>query len=425
MSASETPTRPNQPAGVARQAGQEDSRTAGETKRFYPKTHANFWKSKLEHRTYSYDGKMCEVPEWSVRIQFKGIRRSFDLETANKEEAAAKARDIYLSLVTKGWSATLAELTPQPITPVNMTEGNPTVGEFLAEVERTSTLKPKTFHRYAQYFRMMAAQIQGVKSDRSRYNYRTGGLTNWHERVDTIPLSAITPAAVADWKIAYLKRAGSDPRRRLEVNRSFNSALRHCKSLFSAQIINQPNFGVKIPRFKVRDIRIRHSCGVVNGWQTDDHYLSGNVREKLAVADAAAVTDPRFHENVEALKSVQPADLSATEIDVRLGASWLPPEDVKQFAHELLNIPSGVEIGHVHALGTWHINGNWEARGATANTTDWGTNRYTALELTEDALNLKTPTVYDLNEDKKPVVNAEATEAAREKQERIKDRFKE
>lgn len=162
-----------------------------------------------------------------------------------------------------------------------------------------------------------------------------------------------------------------------------------------------------------------------NEWETDDHYLSGNVREKLAVADAAAVTDSRFLENVEALKSVQPADLNATEIDVRLGASWLPPEDVKQFTQELLNIPSGVEIGHVHALGTWHLTGNWEARGATANTTDWGTNRYTALELIEDALNLKTPTVYDLNEDKKPVVNAEATEAAREKQERIKERFKE
>ncbi|HOM44457.1 MAG TPA: DEAD/DEAH box helicase family protein [Verrucomicrobiota bacterium] len=162
-----------------------------------------------------------------------------------------------------------------------------------------------------------------------------------------------------------------------------------------------------------------------NQWETDDHYLSGNVREKLAVADAAAVTDSRFLKNVEALKSVQPADLNATEIDVRLGASWLPPEDVKQFTQELLNIPSGVEIGHIHALGTWHLTGNWEARGATANTTDWGTNRYTALELIEDALNLKTPTVYDLNEDKKPVVNAEATEAAREKQERIKARFKE
>jgi N12 class adenine-specific DNA methylase len=161
-----------------------------------------------------------------------------------------------------------------------------------------------------------------------------------------------------------------------------------------------------------------------NQWETDDQYLSGNVREKLIVADAAAVTDARFHENVEALKSIQPEDLPATEIDVRLGASWLPPNDVKQFIHSLLNVSSGVEVGHVHALGSWHMNADWEARAATSNTTDWGTDRYTGLELIEDALNLKTPTVYDMV-DKKPAVNAQATEAAREKQERIKDRFKE
>ncbi|HXT42343.1 MAG TPA: hypothetical protein VN887_20210, partial [Candidatus Angelobacter sp.] len=159
-------------------------------------------------------------------------------------------------------------------------------------------------------------------------------------------------------------------------------------------------------------------------WETDDQYLSGNVREKLVAADAAALADRLFAENVEALKSIQPEDLSATEIDVRLGASWLPPDDVKHFIHKLLNVPSGVEVGHVHALGSWHLNANWEAKGATANTTDWGTDRYTALELIEDALNLKTPTVYDFV-DKKPVVNAQATEAAREKQERIKEQFKE
>lgn len=159
-------------------------------------------------------------------------------------------------------------------------------------------------------------------------------------------------------------------------------------------------------------------------WETEDKYLSGNVREKLVAADSANVSDPRFHENVEALKSVQPPDLPATEIDVRLGAAWLPPSDVQQFVHELLAVPSGVEVGHIHALGSWHVTADWEAKGATANTTDWGTNRYTALELIEETLNLKTPTVYDYV-DKKPVVNAQATEAAREKQERIKERFKE
>jgi len=162
-----------------------------------------------------------------------------------------------------------------------------------------------------------------------------------------------------------------------------------------------------------------------NQWETDDQYLSGNVREKLAVVDAAAFNDSAFAVNVEALKSVQPADLNATEIDVRLGASWLPQDDVKRFVHELLKVSSGVEVGHVHALGTWYVKGDWEVKGATANTTDWGTDRCTALDLIEDVLNLKTPTVYDLDEKKNPVINAQATEAAREKQERIKERFKE
>src|SRR6202142_804443 len=159
-------------------------------------------------------------------------------------------------------------------------------------------------------------------------------------------------------------------------------------------------------------------------WETEDQYLSGNVREKLVAADSASVADARFRENVEALKSVKPSDLPATEIVVRLGASWLPPSDVQHFVQGLLGIPAGVEVGHIHALGSWHVTGNWEAKGATANTTDWGTNRYTALELIEETLNLKTPTVYDYV-DKKPVVNAQSTEAAREKQERIKERFKE
>ncbi len=161
-----------------------------------------------------------------------------------------------------------------------------------------------------------------------------------------------------------------------------------------------------------------------NQWETDDQYLSGNVREKLAVADAAAVTDPRFAENVEALKSVQPEDLPATEIDVRLGASWLPPDDVKQFiqrtAQRLVRRrnrprPRARLLAHQRRLGGARRDRQHDGLGHRP---------LHRLELIEDALNLKTPTVYDMV-DKKPVVNAQATEAAREKQERIKEQFKE
>jgi len=79
-------------------------------------------------------------------------------------------------------------------------------------------------------------------------------------------------------------------------------------------------------------------------------------------------------------------DLAATEIDVRLGASWLPREDVERFVHDLLGVGAGVEIGHVPALGTWYVKGDWDVKRQTANTTDWGTDRCSALDLIEDAL---------------------------------------
>src|SRR6266550_4020040 len=245
MSASELIEQTNAPSAIAKER---------EAKRSFSKTHANYWKARLEHRTYTRDGKTHEVPEWSVRIHFGGNRKSFDLESGNKEEAAAKARDIYLSLVAKGWSATLADLKLNSEPAIQIIVGaDATIGEFLAEVERTSSLKPKTFRRYSQCLRRVAAHIGGVKTDESRYDYKTGGLLAWRKQVDVIPLSAITAAAVADWKIHYLRRANNDPRRKLEVNRSFNTWLRNTKSLFSSAIINKPNFGIKVPKFKVPD----------------------------------------------------------------------------------------------------------------------------------------------------------------------------
>jgi N12 class adenine-specific DNA methylase len=160
-------------------------------------------------------------------------------------------------------------------------------------------------------------------------------------------------------------------------------------------------------------------------WETEDQYLSGNVREKLETAEAAAITDPRFKENVEALKAVQPEDLAATEIDVRLGSSWIPAEDIEKFSQELLGA-TDIEVSHSHAIGTWVVSGDYFARRTVANTTDWGTDRAGALDLIQDALNLRTPTIYDKDpRSDKLIVNGEATEGAREKQEKIKERFKE
>ena len=157
-------------------------------------------------------------------------------------------------------------------------------------------------------------------------------------------------------------------------------------------------------------------------WETEDQYLSGDVRVKLQTARAAAATDATYEENVTALEAVQPEDLTASEIDARLGAVWIPAADVEAFAKSLLGA-DGINVSHAAALGTWFVRGDFSARGTIANTTEWGTMRYSALDLIQDALNLKTPTVYDRKNDM-VVINAQETEAARDRLEKIKERFK-
>ena len=110
-----------------------------------------------------------------------------------------------------------------------------------------------------------------------------------------------------------------------------------------------------------------------------------------------------------------------------LGACWIPPKDIEHFVQDLLG-SDDVTMRFTPQLGAWTVQAGYTAKATVANTTDWGTNRATALELIEDALNLRTPTIYDKVRDGKSdkhVVNPDATEAAREKQQKIKDRFKE
>ena len=158
-------------------------------------------------------------------------------------------------------------------------------------------------------------------------------------------------------------------------------------------------------------------------WETDDAYLSGNVRAKLIAAETAAARDPQFRANVEALRGVQPEDLTPSEIDARLGSAWIPCADISAFAETLLG-ERGVEVTHADVIGSWAVKGAWNVRLSVANTTEWGTDRRSALDLLEDALNLRTPTVYDEDPaSEKRVVNGPATEAARDRQQKMKDRF--
>lgn len=173
--------------------------------------------------------------------------------------------------------------------------------------------------------------------------------------------------------------------------------------------------------------------GEPNHWVTADEYLSGNVREKLKIAEHFAETDERFNVNVKYLKEVQPKDLSASEISVRLGSTWIPTEDIKVFIEYLLN-PSNyacqnINVHYNEATSEWWIEGkNYDKYNIKATNT-YGTGRANAYKIIEDSLNLKDTRIYDYYEDENgkrvAELNKKETAIAQAKQEQIKLAFEE
>ncbi len=161
-------------------------------------------------------------------------------------------------------------------------------------------------------------------------------------------------------------------------------------------------------------------------WETADRYLSGDVRRKLATAIAAAELDPAYARNIDALKAVQPADLEPGDIEARLGSSWIPANDIREFIAALLDTaPTNIRVGHAVPIATWTVEIDGGEKYNVANTTTHGTARFRASELIEQALNGRVPTAYDENPDGTRVINQQETVAAREKQQQLKDRFRE
>ena len=163
-----------------------------------------------------------------------------------------------------------------------------------------------------------------------------------------------------------------------------------------------------------------------------DEYLSGNVRAKLRFAKAIAKTQPEYQINVESLKKVQPKDLTASEIDVRLGATWLPVDVVENFMYELLETPYycklNIKVNFSPFSSEWNITNKSGDRGNVKANSTYGTSRINAYQIIEQTLNLKDVRIFDyvIDDDgkKKPVLNKKETAIAMEKQDAIKQAFK-
>ena len=166
---------------------------------------------------------------------------------------------------------------------------------------------------------------------------------------------------------------------------------------------------------------------------TADEYLSGNVRRKLRQAQRAAQQDPSFAANVEALTAAQPKDLDASEIEVRLGATWIDKEYIQQFMYETFDTPfymqRNIEVNYTPFTAEWQITGKSSiSQNNVAAYTTYGTSRANAYKILEDSLNLRDVRIYDTVEDadgrERRVLNAKETTLAAQKQQAIRDAFK-
>ena len=171
---------------------------------------------------------------------------------------------------------------------------------------------------------------------------------------------------------------------------------------------------------------------VTQAWVTTDEYLSGNVREKLATAETFAANHPEYQVNVEYLKRVQPKDLNASEIEVRLGANWIKAEYITDFMEQVFKTPSyyigsSIKATYSEISGAWNISGKSLDRSNPRVTNTYGTMRVNGYRLLEDALNLRDTKIYDtVYEDGKErrVLNKKETMLAQQAQEAIRDAFK-
>ncbi len=199
----------------------------------FGKTDVRYWQEVIFKPTYTRGGEAFSVENWAARIQWRGRREVFNLHTANKAAAAAKAKDIYVLLMGAGWDAALTKFKPEMQRP-----SVSTVGKFLSELRAHWSGKPKTFDDYCRSLRSVIAQIFNIEGGREKFDYATGGRNAWVAQIDAIRLADLSPELVNNWKIAFVRRkAGSNPLEQRKARITCNSIMRQAKSLFSEDLL--------------------------------------------------------------------------------------------------------------------------------------------------------------------------------------------
>jgi integrase len=196
------------------------------------KAHLRYWEEAIFQRRPGGN--------WWVQIQHAGRREKLSLGTPIKAPAAARARDIYHTLLAKGWDETLAEWRPQSVP-----RSNTTIGDFLAELKAKADLKPQTLEGYAKAFRKIVSDIFEIGDGNAKCDYWGGGFKEWLDKVHAVKLAEVTPERVQAWKRAFLAKAGDKPIRQRVAKISVNSFIRRAKSLFAPAAVK--HLSVELP----------------------------------------------------------------------------------------------------------------------------------------------------------------------------------
>jgi integrase len=199
------------------------------------KTDLRYWRDRVFKPTYTRGANRLEAPNWAVHVQYRGRRHKWSLGTPNREAAAAKARDIFLSLQAAGWEATIACYRPK----LAEKKPNVSVGEFIAELKAKADLDPRTVEGYCKALRTIVASIFEVGGGKAKFDYRKGGRDKWLAEVHAKKLADVTPAKIQEWKRRFLAQAERNPLSQRQAKVSVNSLMRQARSLFSPQIVRQ------------------------------------------------------------------------------------------------------------------------------------------------------------------------------------------
>lgn len=224
---------------IGQKLGQKPAETAPQ--RLFSKTQEGYWKTRLRKRSFTTQGKQKELPDWHAKMSHAGKQLWVNLDTANRDTAARKARDTWLKLQAGGWASIIADKRGVVTAP--------TLGEFLAAVQAHGGLNPPTFTIYASKLRTIVAGVFGIKGTSARFSHRTGGAEKWRSKVEAVRLHRLTTSAVKRWQDRYLKQSAANPAKQEKAKITLNSLLRAGRSLFSDKILRTiPHLRLPEPR---------------------------------------------------------------------------------------------------------------------------------------------------------------------------------